>query len=29
MTSNGPGPFVKADKFASSYGLTACGSGDG
>lgn len=25
LTSNGPGPFASADKFANSYGLTACG----
>ena len=25
MTTGGPGPFAGADKFATSYGLTACG----
>lgn len=29
LTSNGPGPFAKADKFTNSYGLTACGSSEG
>jgi hypothetical protein len=28
MTGDGPGPFVKADKFANSYGLTACASSE-
>jgi hypothetical protein len=29
LASNGPGIFAKADKFANSYGLNACGSGEG
>ncbi len=29
LTSNGPDPFAKANKFANAYGLTACGSGEG
>jgi hypothetical protein len=29
LTGNGPGPFAKANKFANSYGLTACGSSEG